>query len=171
MVCPLYLLCQRYLAPDASDRFSAGEAVPVLEACDLGALVGGDDDGAVNSLVDFCFKKERHVVDHDSLRIFSCDFFCEPRLFASDTGVDDVFKPAQLGPVSENYGSQFTAIEGAVRIEDVRTERFHDLSPGRFARFDDLSYEQVGIDDDRAVLLEHLGDGALARGDAACEAN
>ena len=171
MVCPLDLLCQRHLAADASDRFSAGESVSFLEAVDLGVSVGGDDDGAVNSLVDSCFKKERHVVDHDGLRVFSCSFFCEPRLFACDTGVDDVFKPVQLGPVSENNGSQFTAIEGAVRIEDGRTERFHDLSPGWFARFDDLSYEQVGIDDDRAVLLEHLGDGALARGDAACEAN
>ena len=92
-------------------------------------------------------------------------------MLACDTGMDDAFKLTKLGPVSENDGSQRMAIEGAVWIEDGLAERFHDLAPGRFAWFDDVSGQFVGIDDDRAALLEHLGDGAFAGGDAACEAD
>ena len=156
---------------DASDRFSAGEAVSFLEARDLCFAVGGDHDGAVHSLIDASFEEERYVVDHYSVRGFFCRLFCQPCLFVCDTGVDDVFKPAPLGPVSENKGSQLTAIEGAVRIEDGLTERFHDLAPGRLTWFDDFTGQFVGIDNDRAALLEHFGDGALAGGDAACEAD
>ena len=85
--------------------------------------------------------------------------------------MDDVFKLLQLGPVSENNGSQFTAIECVVRIDDGLAERFHDFSPGRLARLHDFTGQFVGINDDRAALLEHLGDGALAGSDAACEAD
>jgi len=133
--------------------------------------VGGDHDDFIHPLVDASFKEERHVVDHHSVRIILRGLLCESRLFACDTGVDDVFKLAQLDSVSENNGSQFTAIEGAVRIEDGLAEGFHDLAPGRLARLHDFMGQFVGIDDDRAALPEHLGDGALAGGNAACEAD
>jgi hypothetical protein len=85
--------------------------------------------------------------------------------------MDDMFKSAQLGPVAKNNGSQLTAVEGAIRIKDGLAERFHDLLPSRFVRLYDFMGQLVGIDDDRAALLEHLGDGALAGSDAACEAH
>ena len=82
-----------------------------------------------------------------------------------------MFKPVQLGTVSENNGSQLTAIESAVGIQDSLTECFDDLSPSRFARYDDFMGQFVGIDDDRPALLEHLGDGAFAGGDTAGESD
>lgn len=171
MVGPLDFLCQWHLTSYSSDRVSAREAVSFLEARNLGVAVGGDHDGAVHSLIDASFEEERYVVDHHSVRVFFCRLFCQPCLFVCDTGVDDVFKPAPLGPVSENKGSQLTAIEGAVSIEDGLAECFHDFSPGRFAGFDNLMGQFVGIDHNRAALFEHPGDGALAGGDAACEAD
>ena len=68
--------------------------------------------------------------------------------------------------------SQLTAIEGAVKIEDGLTECFHDLlaRPVYPARHN-ITGQFVGIDDHRAALLEHLGNGAFAGGDAACEAD
>ncbi len=92
-------------------------------------------------------------------------------MFACDTGVDDAFKPTPLGPVSENDGSQFTAIESLVRVEDGLAERFDDLSPGRLARLHNIAGQLVGINHDRAALLEHLGHGAFTGRDTACEAN
>jgi len=86
-------------------------------------------------------------------------------------GVDDAFKLTQFGPVSENKGSQFMAIEGAVRIEDGLAKCFDDFSPGRLARPHDIVGQLVGIDNRCAALFEHLGDSAFAGGDAACEAD
>ncbi len=171
MVGSLDFLCQWHLAADASDRFSAREAVSFLEARNLGVAVSGDHDGAVHSLIDAGFEEERYIIDHHSVRVFFCRLFCQPRLFACNMGVDDAFKLTQFGPVSENKGSQLMAIEGAVRIEDGLAECFDDFSPGRLARLHDIVGQLVGIDDRCAALFEHLGDGALAGSDAACEAD
>ena len=137
----------------------------------MGFPVGRDDDRTVDSLVYAGFKQERHVVDDDCVWVLSSRLSCEPLLLACDTRVDDAFKPTPLGLVSENNGSQLPAIEGAVGIQYSLTECFYDLSPSRFAGFDDLMGQFVGIDHDRAALLEHLGNGAFSGRDAACEAN
>jgi hypothetical protein len=63
------------------------------------------------------------------------------------------------------------AVNGAIGVEDGFTERVYDLSPCRFSWFDDLPRKFIGIDDNGATLLEHLGDGAFARGDTPCESN
>jgi len=176
--CPVYLdigqadlLRQRHLASDSLDGFSAGEAISCFQSGDLGFPVGCDDDCPVDTLVDAGFEQERHVVDDNRFRVFSRRLPREPLLFTSDAGVDDAFKPTPLGVVSENNGSQLPAVDGAVGIQYSLTEYVDDLSPGRFAGFDDLMGQFVGINDDRAALLEHLGDGAFAGCDTACEAD
>ena len=171
MVRSLNLLCQGHLAADAADGFSGGEAVSFFEAGDLGLAISCNDEGFIHAFVDTSFEQKRYVVDHHSMWIFSFGLSSEPGLFTRNAGVDDSFKPAQLGPVSENNGSQLTAIEGAVRVEDGLAERFHDLTPGRLVRLHNITGQFVGIDDDRAAMLEHLGDGALAGSDTACEAD
>ncbi len=171
VVCAMSFLCQWHLAVDTTNGFSAGEAVAYFQSGDLGFSVGRDDDRTVDSVVDSGFEQERHVVDDDGVRVFSCCLFGESRLFACDTGVDDAFKPTPLGLVSENNGSQLPAIEGAVGIQYSLPECVDDLSPSLFAGFDDLMGQFVGIDHDRAALLEHLGNGAFSGRDAACEAN
>ncbi len=159
------------MASDSPDGFSAREAITFLETSDLSLAISRDDDGGIHSFVDAGFVQQRHVVDHHSVRVFSCCLFGKSHLFAGNTGVDDAFKPTPLGLISENNSSQFPAIEGAVRIEDGPAEGFHNLSPSRFAWLHDIVGQLVGIDDDCAALLEHLGNGALAGRDAACEAN
>ena len=171
MVSPLDLLCQRHLAADASDRFSAGEAVSFLEAGDLGVAVGGDHDGFVDAFVYAGFKEERHFVDDYSMGFAFGDPAHESLLLAGDTGMDDAFELSAFGPVAEDDGSQGMAVERAVMVEDCLAECFDDLSPGRFTWLDDIVGQQVGIDHRCAALLEHLGDGAFAGGDAACEAD
>ncbi len=137
----------------------------------MSLLISRDDDRTVDSLFDTCFEQERHVVDDDGMRVFSCCLCGESRLFACDTGVDDAFKPTPLGLVSEYNGSQLPAIEGAVGIQYSLPECVDDLLPGGFAGLDDLMGQFVGIDHDRAALLQHLGNGAFSGRDAACEAN
>jgi hypothetical protein len=165
------LLSQRHLAADASKRFGAGETVTFLEARDLGFAIGGDDDGLIDSLVDAGFEEERYVVDDDSVRVFSSGLPCEPFLFSRDAGMNYAFESTAFGWLAEYDSTERTAIEGAVWIEDGLAERFHDFSPSRFAGFDDVMGQFVGVDDDCAALLKHLGDGALAGRDAPCESN
>ena len=171
MVGPLDFLCQWHLTADASDRFSAGEAVSFLEACNLGVAVGGDHDGCVDAFVYAGLEEKRHFVDDHSMGFVLGDPAHESLLFVRDTWVDDSFKLAQFGPVSEHNGSQLTTIEGAVRIEDGFAEGSYDLAPGGLARLHDIVGQLVSIDNRCAALFEHLGDGSFAGGDAACEAN
>jgi hypothetical protein len=170
-ICQPTFLPNWHLALNSPNRFGSGEAITLLEASDLGFAVGCDDDRVVDSLVYASLEQKRYVVDDDGVRVFSCCLFGESRLFACDTGVDDAFKATPLGPVSENDGSQLTAIEGAIGIQYSLTECVDDFLPSRFAGFDDLMGQFVGIDDNGAALLEHLGHGAFTGRDTACEAN
>ncbi len=147
------------------------EAVSFPEAGDLGFAVGRHDDGGVHSFVDTGFEQQRYVVNYHGGWICSSSLSRQSGLLAGDAGMDDSFKPPPLGSTSENNGSQLTAIDGVVGIEDGVTEYSHDLSPSRFARLDDFMGQFVGVDDDCAALLKHLGDGALAGRDAPCESN
>ena len=167
----LDLLCQRHLVADASDRFSAGKTVSFLESCNLCFAVGGDDDDRIYSFVYAGFEQQRHIVNHHGVGVFSGGLSHQSGLFALDAGVNDPFKAAQLGSISKDDCTQGLAIDGVIGGEYSLTERVHDSSPCRFAGSDDVPCQLVSIDDDGAALLEHLGDGAFAGGDAACEAD
>ena len=171
MVRSLDFLCQRYLAADASKRFSAGKTVSFLESRDLCFEVSGNHDDFIHSLVDANFEEKWNVIDYHCFAVVSCRLSCQSSLFARDTGMNYSFEHAQLGLISKDDCTQGLAIEGAVRIEDGLAEGFYDLAPGRLVRLHDLTGQFVGIDDDRPASLEHLGDGAFACGDAACEAD
>lgn len=165
------LFCKWHLAANAAQRFGAGKIVPFLEAGDLGVAVGGDDDGVIDSLVDAGFEEQGHVVDDHGLRVLSYRFSRQSDLFTRDTGMDDGFNRASFRWMAKDDGSECLAIEAAVRIEDGLAECFDDLPPSRLARLHDIASQLVGIDHHRAALLEHLGDGAFAGGDTACEAD
>ena len=169
MVSSLDLLCQGHLAADAADRFSAGKSVPSLEAGDLGLAVGDDHDGFVDPFVYADFKEERHFVDDYRIGFASGDPTHESLLLAGDAGMDDAFELSAFLRIVEDDASEGLAVERAVLVEDCLPKLFDDRSPGRFTWLDDLSRQQVGIDHRCAALLEHLGDGAFAGGDAACE--
>ena len=171
MIGSLDLLSQRHLAVDATDCFGSGEPVPFPEASNLGFAIRSDDDDVVDTFVYAGFEEERDIIDDDGIGILARALFCQPGLFVCDAGVNDSLKAAQLDSISKDDGTQSPAIDGAIGVEDCLTERTHNLSPCRFARFDDVLCKFIGVDDDGAALFEHLGDGALAGGDAACEAD
>jgi hypothetical protein len=171
MVRSLNLLCQGHLAADAADCFSAGEAVSFLEARDLCFAVGGDDDDFIRAFVYACFEEEWDFVDHDGLGMFASDAFSQTDLLAGDAGMDDAFELPSFFLIAEDNASEGLSVERTVLAEYCLPEECNDLPPSRFARLHDIAGQFVGIDDDRAASLEHLGDSALAGGDAACEAN
>jgi hypothetical protein len=162
---------QRHLTLNSPNRFCARKSVSFLEASHLGLAISRHDDGCIHSCVDAGFKQERHVVNHHGLWICSSGLFRQSSLFASDAGVDDAFELPAFFRIAEDDASEGLAVERAVGIQDSLTECFDNLSPGRFAGFNDFMSQFVGIDDDRAALLEHRGDGAFAGGDASCESD
>lgn len=162
---------QGYLAVDAVQGVGAGETVSFFETGNLGRSVCCDDDGFVDAFVDAGFEEQRHIVQHHGMRVLLCCLLRQPGLLAGDAGMDDGFQRQAFRWMAKDDGSEHVAIEAAVGIEDGLAERVDDGSPSRFAGLDDLPRQQVGIDYDRAALLEHLGDGAFAGRDAACEAD
>ena len=171
MVGLLDFLCQWHLTSYSSDRFGAGESVSFLEARDLCLAVGGDDDGFIHAFVYAGFEEKRDFIDHDGLGIFASDSFSQTDLLAGDAGVDEAFELPAFYWIAEDDTSKGLPVKRAVLIEHCLSEEFDDLPPSRFTRLHDIASQFVGIDDDRAASLEHLGDSALAGGDAACEAN
>lgn len=169
MIGSLGLFFQGHLAVDAADCFGSGEPVPFPKASDLGFAISGDDDDVVDTFVYAGFEEERDIIDDDGIGILACALFCQPGLLACDAGVNDSLKAAQLGSISKDDCTQSPAIDGAIGVEDGLTERAHDLSPCRFAGLYDVLRKLIGVDDDSAALFEHLGDGAFAGGDAACD--
>ena len=164
-------LGQRHLGSYSSDRFSAGEAVSFSEASDLGLAISRHDDGFLHTCVDTSLEQQRHVVNDHRMRVFSCSLFRQSGLLAGDAGMDDVFELPTFFQIVEDDVSESLSVERTVLIEHCFSEERDDLSPSRFARLDDFTGQFVGIDDDRAALLKHLGDGALAGSDAPCESD
>ena len=171
MVRSLDLLCQGHLAADTSDRFSAGQSVSFLEARDLCITVGGDHDDFVDAFVYACFEEERHFVDDHHTGFIFGDPAHESLLLSGDAGMDDAFELSAFLRIAEDDASEGLAVERAVLVEDCFSKQFDDSSPGGFTWLDDLSCQQVGIDHRCAAPLEHLCDGTLSAGDAACEAD
>jgi hypothetical protein len=95
----------------------------------------------------------------------------ESLLLTGDAGMDDAFELPAFRPIAEDNAPEGLSVERSVLVENCLSEQCDDLSPSWFAWFDDFMGQFVCIDDDRAALLEHPGDGALAGGDAACEAD
>ena len=102
MVRSLDLLCQRHLAADASDCFSAGKTVSFLETRDLCFAVGGDHDDFVDAFVYASFEEERDIVDDDGIGIPARGLSRQPGLLALDAGMNHSLKAAQFGLVVEN---------------------------------------------------------------------
>jgi hypothetical protein len=107
----IFLCGERHLSPDSLKCPSTCQAVPFLETSDLGFLIGGDDDGLIDSLVDAGFEEEGHFVD-DYRAVFAYgDLSHESLLLMSDTWMDDTFESAELGRASKHDGSQCMAVQ------------------------------------------------------------
>ena len=137
----------------------------------MGLAISCHDKGFIHTCVDASLEQKRHVVNHHGVWIYSSGLFRQSSLLAGDAGMDDVFKLSAFFRIAEDDASKGLSVERAVLIEYCLPEERNNFSPGRRAGFDGFMGQFVGIDDDRAAFLEHLGDGALAGSDAPCESD
>jgi hypothetical protein len=87
---------------NTSECLSPGEAIPFLQAGDLGALVGGDDDDFLHTFGDTGFEEQRNIVDDDGIAIPSNRLSGQPTLLSGHAGMDETFKDPSLSRTTEH---------------------------------------------------------------------
>jgi hypothetical protein len=85
--------------------------------------------------------------------------------------VQNALERSPLAFVRENELPHFCAIKKSLAVEYLVAERSTDLIERRCAFGDNVTGDDIGVDDRDAELCEKSGDGRLATGDAASEAN
>jgi len=71
------------------------------------------------------------------------------------------------GHISKHATGEEVAAEAAIRTDDVRAERSSDFRESRLARLDELTSENIGVDDGEAALAEERCRGGFTHADAA----
>jgi hypothetical protein len=89
----------------------------------------------------------------------------------TDPGVDDRLQVSSPRLVGEHPGTQRRTVQVTGRSQHLRPEGGHDLLQPVGPPADHLASKQVSVDDHRAKLGQHPGDGALARSDTAGESH
>ena len=89
----------------------------------------------------------------------------------ADGRMQQRFEPFSLLGVREDPLAQLLAIQSAVGVLHLRAEMAGDLTKQRRTWRDDLAREHVRVDNRHSERGKQVGDGALAGGDAAGEAD
>jgi hypothetical protein len=157
------------LCGDAAESFGFTEATSE-EALELLLRLAPGDDQAVQFFVNAGFDEESGLDEDSVARAASFPFlelteddFCDARM---DDGVETV----EPGAIGEDDGAKLRPIHATIGGDHSLAEFLEDLTVGRLARFDELVGERVSIEDGEAHFAKHCGDGALAAGNAAGEA-
>src|SRR5207249_4420508 len=141
------------------------------EARQLGFGIGVDHDHAIHPRHAARLEEQGHVPDDDTLVVFLLEDGEDALLAHAYGRMRDLLEPLALGGVGEDDRAEGLAVQAPVLLEDGRAELLDDLRVGGLAGHDDLPRQQIGVDHARAQVREHLADRALARGDAAREAD
>jgi len=88
-----------------------------------------------------------------------------------DFGMDDLVKFFELSVIGEDHAAERSTIEMTVGGKDRRAPSRHDFCEGWRASLDGSPGKNVGVDDSRAALREHLRDGRLSATDVPGESN
>jgi hypothetical protein len=157
------------LCADAAEGFGFAEATSE-EALELLLRLAPGNHEAMQFFVNAGFDKESGL-DKSSVACASSfpffelaeDDFCDARM---DDGVEAV----EPGAIGEDHGAKLRPIHAPIGGDHSLAEFLEDLVVGGLARFDELVGERVGIKDGEAHFAKHSGDGTLAAGNAAGEA-
>ncbi len=163
--------CEGHLATDSPESLGAGETVPFPESSQLSFLVGGHDDDLVYSFVDGGFEEQGNIIHDNGIAISPDSSLRQSDLLARDAGMDNSFQSPEFCPIMKHGLAKALPVDRSVGIEHGFPESANDVSPGRFAGFDDLSRQFVGIDHDCAARPEHVRDGTFSGGEASRESN
>jgi hypothetical protein len=141
-----------------------------LKALLLRRHIASDQDNGPQPLLQIALEKQRNFVDDQ----FVAGIAVLPNaLFrkGANPGVDNGFELFSRRGIAENDFPELVAINRAVGLKDIRTERGNDLAPTIAVRLDDLTGEVIGIDDGGSVSSQDCRHRGFSRSDAAGEAD
>ena len=127
------------------------------------------DDDLADELPRRALDQQRHV-QHARARPAHPALDHRPQHRAAHRGVHDRVQRPPLPLVAEHDAPELLAVERPVGEEDVGPEGAGDGAQGGRAGGDGRAREEVRVDDGD-VRREERGDGGLAGGDSACEAD
>jgi hypothetical protein len=157
------------LCGDAAEGFGLAKATSE-EALELLLRLAPGDDQAVQIFVNAGFDEESGLDEGSVARAASFPFLELPEDDFCDARMDDGVETVEPGTIGEDNGAKLRAIHATIGGEHSLAKFLEDLTVGRLAGFDELVGERVGIEDGKAHFAKHCGDGALAAGNAAGEA-
>ena len=135
--------------------------------CDPGVGLGVHDDDEVElvrpALVSL--DQEGHVVDDHGIRIRGLRGGEELVRARPHGGVGDRVELLPSARVLEHDPAEGRPVERAVGRDDVRAEHLGDALQRRHPGLDDLASHAIGVDHDRAVLLQPSRDHRFAGSD------
>ena len=126
-----------------------------------------DDENAVHRMAHRRFDEQWY---DNQLVLAACGVSLAHRLIA-DCRMQDGFELTTGFVVGENFPSHGSSIESAVGADHLISKLLPDRFQCGLARFDDLSRNDVGIDDRGAEIGKHVCNRGLAAGNPAGQAN
>jgi len=115
-------------------------------------------------------EEERNVA-HDDTVATALGLIDQAGAESFDFGVDDLVKFFELSVIGEDHAAQRSPIEVTIGGENRRAPPRHDFCEGWCASLDGSPGKNVGVDDRRAALGEHLRDRRLSATDIPSESN
>ena len=152
-----HLLFHRELRRDASVNLFVSPA-PIAQAPVLRTCGARHADGGVEIAGCVGLEKQRNHC-HGRVPTFSAPGLQLGLPDCADARVEDFLQFAARFGVGKDTSSQFVAAQMAVVANDFGAEQSLDFRQGGLARLDDLTGDDIGIDDRQATLTEQFGCG------------
>ncbi len=156
----------RHLRLDHVRRFAFTEPAILHESLETQRTRCVDENDSVEVLAKVVLEEEWDVAHNDPVAALD-RFGDELAAHALDFRMDDRVELLELIGVGEHELAERGTVESTVGSEHRVTPSLHDAPITRRADFHRTPREDVGIDDRRAALRQHLRDGRLAAGDVA----
>ena len=165
---PLQL--SRHLGLDHVRRFPFAQPTIPDESLETQRTWCVNENDSVEVLAEVPLEEERDVAHDNSVAALYC-FGDEPLAHALDFRMDDRVELLELVGIGEDDLPERGTVEATVRSQHRVPPSLDDAPITRRSDFDRPARENIGIDDRRAALRQHLRDGRLAAGDVAGKAD
>ena len=129
-----------------------------------------DENDAVEAISHVTLEQERDVAHDDAVAALPRTID-EAGAQALDLGVDDLIQLLELLLIGEDNASERRTVELAVGRENRVAPSRDNLIEGGRTKLDGSPCKNVGVDDRRAALGQHLSDGRFTASDVPRESN
>jgi len=162
-------LGERHLARYSCQGLLAREFIAKGEALDLLFLVCVDHDDPIHVPVISCLNEKGGVKNDDGIRLPALKMVYLRGKSIKDPGVKAAVQPRPFLRIVEYEFAQLSAVDAAVRQQDIFAEVVEHLATGLLFGFEQLMYDPVGIYEMDAEVFEYPRNKAFPASYAACQ--